>query len=111
MQKSEVKDTFQQFSLSIEMIDTLKILKYDKPTPIQRLAIEPILNGDMVVGKAQTGSGKTAAFGIPICEKIVWEERYPQALVLEPTRELAVQVQDEFYCLGRKKRLKVPVAF
>ena len=63
------------------------------------------------MAKAPTGSGKTAAFAIPICENVRWEENAPQALVLEPARELAVQVSEEMFHIGRKRRLKVPVVF
>jgi superfamily II DNA/RNA helicase len=77
------------------------------PTEIQEKIIPFALEGKDIVGKSQTGTGKTAAFGIPICEKIVWEENLPQALILEPTRELADQVKRELFHIGRKKRLKV----
>ena len=70
-----------------------------------------MLAGKNVVAKAPTGSGKTAAFAIPICENVRWEENAPQALVLEPARELAVQVSEEMFHIGRKRRLKVPVVF
>lgn len=66
---------------------------------------EALLNKDLIV-KAQTGSGKTAAFGIPLCEKIDWEENAPQVLVLAPTRELAIQIKDDFINIGRYKRIK-----
>ena len=78
---------------------------------IQQEVIPVILAGKNTVAKAPTGSGKTAAFAIPICEKISWEENAPQALILEPTRELAEQVKDEVFRIGRKKRLKVPALF
>lgn len=70
-----------------------------------------VLEGKNVVARSRTGTGKTAAFGIPLCEKIVWEENLPQALVLEPSRELAVQVSSELFHIGRGKRLKVPAVF
>ncbi len=60
---------------------------------------------DLVV-KSQTGSGKTASFGIPICEMVEWEENKPQALILTPTRELAVQVKEDITNIGRFKRIK-----
>ena len=60
---------------------------------------------DLVV-KSQTGSGKTAAYGIPICEMIEWEEKKPQALILTPTRELAAQVREDITNIGRFKRIK-----
>ena len=60
---------------------------------------------DLVV-KSQTGSGKTASYGIPICELVDWEENKPQALILTPTRELAVQVKEDITNIGRFKRIK-----
>ena len=69
------------------------------------------MNNQDVIAKSKTGSGKTAAFAIPLCEKIVWEDNAPQAIVLEPTRELAYQVKDEIFNIGRMKKIKVPVVF
>jgi superfamily II DNA/RNA helicase len=102
---------FSQYQLSEEILEALSLLGYLVPTQIQKEAIPAILNGHDVVGMSQTGSGKTAAFAIPICQMVNWEDNAPQALVLEPTRELAVQVKDEIFSIGRKKRLKVPVVF
>lgn len=102
---------FNQFQLTRETVDTLALLNYATATPIQSQTIPLLLEGKDVVAQSQTGSGKTAAFGIPICDRVVWEENAPQALILEPTRELAVQVQDELFQLGRKRRLKIPVVF
>ena len=65
---------------------------------------------DLVV-KSQTGSGKTASFGIPICEMIEWEEKKPQALILTPTRELAVQVREDITNIGRFKRIKAMAVY
>lgn len=100
---------FKQYKLSNDIKEALEVLGYNEPTPIQQQTIPAILEGKDIVGKSQTGSGKTAAFAIPICEKVSWNERAPQALVLEPTRELAMQVRDEIFAIGRKRRLKVPV--
>lgn len=102
---------FQDFGLSIEILEALNGLGYKKPTNIQQEVIPPMLAGKNIVAKAPTGSGKTAAFAIPICENVRWEENAPQALVLEPARELAVQVSEEMFHIGRKKRLKVPAVF
>lgn len=102
---------FNKFALSKEILEALNGLGYKEPTRIQREVITLMLAGKNVVAKAPTGSGKTAAFAIPICENIQWEENAPQALVLEPTRELAVQVSEEIFHIGRKKRLKVPAVF
>lgn len=102
---------FSQFSLSSDLIETLSMLNYKKPTKIQQAVIVPALNGKDIVACSQTGTGKTAAFAIPLCEKVSWEGNLLQALVLEPTRELSVQVQSELFHIGRKKRLKIPAVF
>ncbi|ABX42374.1 DEAD/DEAH box helicase [Lachnoclostridium phytofermentans] len=102
---------FTQYKLCEEIIQALSMLHYIEPTPIQEKVIPLALEGKDIIAKSKTGSGKTAAFAIPICESIVWEENLPQALVLEPTRELAYQVKDEIFNVGRMKRVKVPVVF
>ncbi len=103
--------TFQQYSLSDQILETLALLGFQSPTEIQQEVIPLILDGKNVIAKSQTGTGKTAAFAIPVCEAVNWEENSPQALILEPTRELSVQVRDELFHIGRKKRLKVPAVF
>lgn len=102
---------FESYQLSKEIIEALTILGYKEPTKIQTEVIPIALQGRDLVGKSQTGSGKTAAFAIPLCEEAVWEENTPTALVLEPTRELTVQTKQEIFHIGRKKRLKVPDVF
>lgn len=102
---------FSNFHLSEEILEALSMLKYLEPTKIQEMVIPKALEGADIVGKSKTGTGKTAAFSIPICEQVIWDEYLPQALILEPTRELAVQVKTEVFHIGRKKRLKVPVLF
>ena len=101
---------FEKFKISKEIVKALSELGYEKPTDIQDKVIkEFLLNKDLVV-RAQTGSGKTASYVVPICEKIKWEENNPQALILTPTRELAVQVAEDVKNIGRFKRIKsVPV--
>ena len=76
-------DNFNQYPLSQEILEALEGLGYKTPTGIQQEVITPMLAGKNVVVKAPTGSGKTAAFAIPICEGVWWEENAPQALVLE----------------------------
>lgn len=87
------------------------MLGYHHPTAIQQEVIPLVLAGKNVVARSRTGTGKTAAFAVPLCEMAVWEENSPRALVLEPSRELAVQVSRELFQIGRKKRLKVPAVF
>lgn len=100
--------SFEELGLSE---DTLKILKrkgYEEPTPIQVRTIPAILGGDRdVVGQAQTGTGKTAAFGLPIIELLPEHSKSVQALVLTPTRELAIQVAEEINSLKGKKKLNI----
>lgn len=102
---------FSKYELSRETVETLSALGYRRATPIQEKVIPFLLEGRDVIAKSQTGSGKTAAFGIPVCDRVVWEENAPQALILEPTRELAVQVGEELFHIGRKRRIKIPVVF
>ncbi|MGN8646770.1 DEAD/DEAH box helicase [Gracilibacillus sp. HCP3S3_G5_1] len=97
---------FEGYPLSDAIKKALNVLKYNKPTQVQSEVIPRVLQGQDLIVKSQTGSGKTAAFAIPICEKIVWEENKPQALVLTPTRELAVQVREDITNIGRFKRIK-----
>ena len=108
---NENQDSFGTYGLSDDILESLRLLGYERPTEIQQQVIPAMLEGKNVVGRAPTGSGKTAAFAIPICDKIIWEENLQQALILEPTRELMVQVQEEVFHIGRKKRLKVPAVF
>lgn len=105
----EKKQKVKPGKLKKEIREALTGLGYNELTKIQTMAIPALLEGKDVVGMSQTGSGKTAAFSIPICEKVDWEERAPQALILEPTRELATQVREEIFSIGRRRRLKVPV--
>lgn len=105
------KNSFDSFGLSEEILKALSILGYKEPTKIQQAVIPLGLEGKSIAAKSQTGSGKTAAFAIPLCEQVIWEENLPQALVLEPTRELTVQVKQEIFQIGRNKRLKVPDLF
>ena len=111
MKTGEKDPGFSEYDLSGQITETLALLGYDMPTQVQQKVIPLALLGTDLVVRSQTGTGKTAAFAIPVCEKVVWEENLPQALVLEPTRELAVQVSRELFQIGRKKRLKVPAVF
>lgn len=101
------KNNFSNYELAEDILKALEVLGYEKPTEIQEAVIPIMLSGRNVFAKAPTGSGKTAAFAIPVCESVVWEENLPQALILEPTRELTDQVRDEVFYIGRLKRLKV----
>ncbi|HAQ07784.1 MAG TPA: RNA helicase, partial [Bacillus bacterium] len=97
---------FEDYNLSDEISRALAVLKYESPTEVQEQVIPLALQNKDLVVKSQTGSGKTASFGIPICDMIEWEEKLPQALILTPTRELAVQVREDITNIGRFKRIK-----
>lgn len=101
----------EMFGLSPEVAQAIEEMGYETPTPIQQQAIPPMLEGRDVIGQAQTGTGKTAAFGIPLVEKIDPSLRRVQALVLCPTRELAMQTAGELMKLGRHRAglMVVPV--
>lgn len=103
MENSESKEnpSFETLKLRNEVLRSLREIGYGTMFPIQAQAIPPLLQGKDVIGQAHTGSGKTAAFAIPIIEKIDQSKPYVQALVVVPTRELAVQVTDEFNKLAR----------
>ncbi|WP_026692054.1 DEAD/DEAH box helicase [Peribacillus kribbensis] len=103
--------SFEDYRLSDEIKRALSVLRYETPTEVQRKVLPAALKNKDLVVKSQTGSGKTAAFGIPLCEKIDWEEKLPQALVLTPTRELSVQVREDLTNIGRFKRIKVMAVY
>ena len=98
--------SFEDYQLSEEIKRALSVLKYETPTEVQQEVLPLALEKKDLVVKSQTGSGKTAAYGIPICEIIEWEEKKPQALILTPTRELAAQVREDLTNIGRFKRIK-----
>jgi ATP-dependent RNA helicase DeaD len=91
---------FSEFNFHRDLTKGIKIAGFKEPSPIQEMAIPLILDGMDLVGQAHTGTGKTAAFGLPIMDKIAKGE-IQRALIITPTRELATQVSDELYHLGR----------
>lgn len=103
--------SFRDYQLSSEILKALEMLNFQSPTRVQAEVIPAILEKKDIIVKSQTGSGKTAAFAIPLCELIDWDENKPQALVLVPTRELAIQVKEDIFNVGRFKRIKVPAIF
>lgn len=87
---------FQSLGLSTPVLKAVKQLGYEQPSPVQAQSIPILLNGNNLLGTAQTGTGKTAAFALPFLSKIDEKQRSPQVLVLTPTRELAIQVAEAF---------------
>ena len=103
--------TFADLGLSESTLEALEDVGYEKPSPIQEQAIPPMLEGRDVIGQAQTGSGKTAAFGLPIIEYIDPSEPEVQALVLTPTRELCIQVTQAIRAYAQRKGADVVAVF
>ena len=87
---------FDDLSLSDNVMKAVKKVGYETPSPIQAEIIPHVLEGRDVIGQAQTGTGKTAAFALPLLSKIDLKQKSPQVLVLAPTRELAIQVSEAF---------------
>ncbi len=99
--------SFEDFHLDHKIITALKDMGFEEPSPIQKASIPLALEGSDLIGQAQTGTGKTAAFGIPIVQNLDEKDRNIQALVMSPTRELCIQVADEISKIGRTKRVRV----
>src|SRR5436309_13773918 len=100
---AEVDTGFASLGLEPRLVETLTELGYEEPTPIQWEAIPPLLAGRDLLGQAATGTGKTAAFALPLLQRLApgSRGRRPVALVLVPTRELAVQVSEAVHRYGR----------
>lgn len=108
---------FKELNIMPEILKALEKEKYTKPTPIQVEAIPAVLNGRDLLGCAQTGTGKTAAFAIPTLqllsekEEILSEHKAIRALIITPTRELAIQIQESFLAYGKYTKLKSCVIY
>ena len=106
-----MENGFEKYKISEEIKKSIDAIGYKSPSDVQKRVIPEALDGKDIVVKSQTGSGKTAAFAIPLCEKVIWDNSKPQALVLTPTRELAIQVKEEIQSLGRLKRIRAAAVF
>ena len=95
---------FDQLGLPETVLTAIKELGYEQPSPIQAQSIPPLLEGNDILGQAQTGTGKTAAFALPLLTRIDANNRAPQLLILAPTRELAIQVAEA--CQQYAKHMK-----
>ncbi|CAM5187983.1 DEAD-box ATP-dependent RNA helicase CshA OS=Ureibacillus acetophenoni OX=614649 GN=cshA PE=3 SV=1 [Ureibacillus acetophenoni] len=98
---------FSELNISESTLRSLKRMGFEEATPIQEGTIKFGLEGKDIIGQAQTGTGKTAAFGIPLIEKIDTHNPNIQGLIIAPTRELAIQVSEELYKIGYDKRVKI----
>jgi ATP-dependent RNA helicase DeaD len=105
-----VEVTFAQLGLTPVLVEALEALGYEEPTPIQRAALPVLLEGKDLLGVAATGTGKTAAFALPLLQRLSMEDRKPAtaaALVLVPTRELAMQVAEAIHRYGQRMGVRV----
>ncbi len=109
--KENLRLNFSDLGLDNQLLEAVKRTGFEEPTPIQAKTIPLVLSGIDVIGQAQTGTGKTAAFGLPLLQKIDYSRREIQALVISPTRELAIQTQEEIFKLGKEKLAKVQAVF
>ncbi|RMC23864.1 MULTISPECIES: DEAD/DEAH box helicase [unclassified Lactobacillus] len=102
---------FSELGLNDELLKAIKRSGFEEATPIQEQTIPLALAGKDVIGQAQTGTGKTAAFALPILQNLDNHDKVIQALIIEPTRELAIQTQEELFRLGRDERARVQVVY
>jgi ATP-dependent RNA helicase DeaD len=103
--------SFDEIGLAPELLQAIRDVGYEAPSPIQEQAIPPLLEGLDVIGQAQTGSGKTAAFGLPMLQYVDPDEHDVQGLVLTPTRELCIQVTQALRAYGARKGVDVVAVF
>lgn len=102
---------FKDLGLAADILTAVESVGFEEATPIQEQTIPLVLAGKDVIGQAQTGTGKTAAFGLPTIQNIDATKAETQALVIAPTRELAIQTQEELYRLSKERRLKVQAVY
>src|SRR5919199_1903415 len=102
---------FAELGLPQPLLDALAHLGYERPTPIQEQTIPALRAGRDVIGQAQTGTGKTAAFGLPMLDFVDPEDDEVQALVLTPTRELCIQVTQALRAYGERRGVQVVAVF
>lgn len=98
---------FSELNISETTLKSVKRMGFEEATPIQEGTIRLGMEGKDIIGQAQTGTGKTTAFGIPLIEKIDTKDGNVQGLVIAPTRELAIQVSEELYRLGQDKNVRI----
>lgn len=102
---------FSELNIAPEILKSVEGMGFEETTPIQEKTIPLALEGKDVIGQAQTGTGKTAAFGIPMLQKIDPSNRNVQGLIIAPTRELAIQTQEEIFRLSKDKRVRVTCVY
>lgn len=109
--RRELLTKFKDLNLSPAILKAIDQMGFEEATPIQAATIPAGLEGKDIIGQAQTGTGKTTAFGIPMLEKIDTKADFIQGLIIAPTRELAIQVSEELYKIGSVKRVKIVAVY
>ncbi|UOY91554.1 DEAD/DEAH box helicase [Ectobacillus sp. JY-23] len=99
--------TFRELGLDEQLLNSVEKMGFEEATPIQAQTIPVALEGHDIIGQAQTGTGKTAAFGLPLIQKVNTKNDSIQGIVIAPTRELAIQVSEELYKIGYHKRVRI----
>lgn len=102
---------FEELNLDPTLLQAVTAAGFEETTPIQAGTIPLVMAGKDVIGQAQTGTGKTAAFGLPILDALDMNDSAVQSLIISPTRELAIQTQEEFYRLGQYMKARVQVVY
>jgi ATP-dependent RNA helicase RhlE len=107
-----MQNNFEQFGFNKQILNAIEAIGYTDPTLIQQKAIPPIINGQDVLGIAQTGTGKTAAYLLPIIKKLGFaQDQIPRAVILAPTRELAMQIEENTISLCQFTDLRIGAVY
>jgi len=109
---TNVEISFKDLGLSPELLEAIAQKGYEKPSPIQAGVIPLLLNGDKdIVGQAATGTGKTAAFGLPLLDRLDPSKAQTQSIIMTPTRELAIQIANELKSFAVKKKFSMSLLY
>ena len=106
-----MENKFSNFELDINILKAIENLGYEKPSSVQKEVIPTLLDKKDVIVKSKTGSGKTASFGIPLCQSVDIENNYVQGIILAPTRELVLQIKEDLSNIGRIKKVRCEAIF
>ena len=109
--KDSMNNEFESLSLSVDILKAIENLGFKKPSNVQREVIPTLLEKKDVIVKSKTGSGKTASFGIPLCQSVDIESHKVQGIVLAPTRELVLQIKEDISNIGRIKKVRCEAVF
>ena len=106
-----MENKFRDFKLDINILKAIDNLGYEKPSSVQKEVIPNLLDKQDVIVKSKTGSGKTASFGLPLCQSVDVENNKVQAIILAPTRELVLQIKEDLSNIGRIKKVRCEAIF